>query len=97
MKTNLSSAALTAITVFCTDLEKRAVAQLQYDLETNVPRGILTPQEAADGSHAIRCAIASAIGSFVHYDIYGALEIAADIAEDVNAHPEAAQIRAMVA
>lgn len=86
-----------AITTFCADLQKRALDQLQYDLESNLPSGRISAQEAADGSHAIRRAIASAVGSFVHYDILGALEIAADIAEDVNAHPEAAQIRAMCA
>lgn len=89
--------ALQNIATFCADLQKRATAQLQYDLESNLPSGRISAQEAADGSHAIRRAIASAIGSFVHYDIIGALDIAADIAEDVNAHPEAAQIRAMVA
>lgn len=97
MQTNLPASALAAITAFCADLQKRAISQLQYDLESNVQFGVLTAAEAAEGSHALRLAIVSAVGSFVHYDIYGALEIAADIAEDVNAHPEAAQIRQMVA
>jgi hypothetical protein len=54
------------------------------------------PRLRAPGAGALRLAIVSAVGCFVHYDIHGALEIAADIADDVNAHPEAAQIRAMV-
>jgi hypothetical protein len=96
MQTNLPATALAIISAFCADLQKRAIAQLDYDLKSNVPFGILSPAEAAEGSHALRLAIVSAVGSFVHYDIHGALEIAADIADDVNAHPEAAQIRAMV-
>jgi len=88
------NAATDAITAFCCDLQRRATNQLLYDLTTNVPCGILD-HEQATGPHAIRAAIAGAVGSLVKWDITEALEIAADIAEDVNAHSEAAQIRAI--
>lgn len=88
------NAANDAITAFCCDLQRRATNQLLYDLTTNVPCGILNWDEA-NAQHAIRSAIAGAVGSLVKYDVSEALEIAADIAEDVNAHSEAAQIRTM--
>jgi hypothetical protein len=89
------ASALDLISAFCADLEKRAISQLRYDLESNVQFGILTPEEALQGSHALKIGIVGAISSLVSFDICAALEFAADIAENVNAHREAAQIRAM--
>ncbi len=83
------------ITKFCASLQRRAMQQALYDLTTNVPCGILTRAQA-NGEHALKCAIAGAVGEFVQWGISEALEVAADIAEDVNAHSEAAQIRAMI-
>jgi hypothetical protein len=82
------------IATFCADLQKRACQQAAYNLLRNVPLGILTRDETK--GHAIRSAIAGAVGALVEWSIDGALEIAGDIAEEVNAHAEAKQIRAMI-
>ncbi len=79
---------------FCAMLEARILSQVVYNAVYNVPLGIVS---AADCTvqKAIRQALPGACGEFVQWDITDALELAADIAEDVNAHGEAAKIRAL--
>lgn len=73
---------------FCANLTKNAIGQAVYNELTNKPCGI----EYGD---PLKMGIVSAIGNLVQWDLIAALEIAADIAQDVNAHSEAAAIRAM--
>lgn len=82
------NAANERIAEFCADVMKRATRQAIYNELTNEPCGI----RAGD---PLRMGIVGAIGALAKWDIGEALEIAADIAEDVNAHSEAAAIRKM--
>ena len=59
-----------------------------YNELTNRPCGI-------EHQNALRMGIVHAIGAYLKWDVIDALEIAADIAEDVNAHAEAKAIREM--
>jgi hypothetical protein len=62
--------------------------QAIYNELTNKPCGI-------EHRDALRMGIVTAIGALVKWDVIDALELAADIAEDVNAHGEARAIREM--
>lgn len=73
---------------FCTNLQKSVSRQAVYNELTNRPCGI-------EHRNALRMGLVSAIGNLVQWDVIEALELAADIAEDVNAHSEAAKIREM--
>jgi hypothetical protein len=73
---------------FCASLQRNVTRQAVYNELTNKPCGI-------EHRDALRMGIVSAIGALVKWDVIDALELAADIAEDVNAHSEAAAIRAM--
>lgn len=73
---------------FCAALQKSATRQAIYNHLTNKPCGI-------EHGEALKMGLVSAIGTLVQWDVIEALEIAADIAEDVNAHGEAAKIRGM--
>jgi hypothetical protein len=77
-----------ALTAFCSNLQKSVMRQSIYNELTNRPCGV----EYRD---ALRMGLVSAIGSLLQWDVIEALELAADIAEDVNAHGEAAKIREM--
>lgn len=75
---------------FCASLQKSVMRQAIYNELTNRPCGI-------EHRSALRMGLVSAIGNLVQWDVIEALELAADIAEDVNAHSECAAIRAMAA
>jgi hypothetical protein len=74
-------------------IREKCETQFKYNCETNVPKGIVAIDDTAD--NAIRLGLVSALGKHLDWSIPDALTLAADIAEDVNAHDEAAQIRAM--
>lgn len=81
---------------FCADLQSKICSQLMYDLMQNVPTGIIQRGGAAyHAKHAIERGLVSFIGAFVQWDLVDALNLGADIAEDVNAHGEAKLIREM--
>lgn len=85
------------VAVFCANVQRKITSQLLYDLMQNVPAGICQRGDPSyHANRAIKTGLAGAIGSFVKWDVNEALEIAADIAEDVNAHSEAKTIRAMI-
>ncbi len=73
---------------FCASLTKNVTRQSIYNELTNRPCGI-------EHRNALRMGLVSAIGALVQWDIIEALELCGDIAEDVNAHAEAAKIRDM--
>ena len=73
---------------FCAQLQKSVMRQAIYNELTNKPCGI-------EHRNALRMGLVSAIGNLLKWDVIDALELAADIAEDVNAHSEAAAIRNM--
>lgn len=75
-------------------LATKAYNQLSHDIYTNVPTGIMSRDEVS--GHALKSAIASALGELNHWDIYATLEMCAEILEDVNAHPEAKMLRDLV-
>ena len=73
---------------FCASLQKHVIQQSTYNELTNKPCGI-------EHRDALRMGLVSAIGALIKWDVIDALELAADIAEDVNAHGEAKLIRDM--
>ncbi len=73
---------------FCASLQKSVSRQAIYNELTNKPCGI-------EHRNALRMGLVSAIGALVQWDVIEALELCGDIAEDVNAHGEAKQIREM--
>ena len=73
---------------FCAQLQKSVIRQAIYNELTNKPCGI-------EHRDALRMGLVSAIGALIKWDVIDALELAADIAEDVNAHGEAKLIRDM--
>ena len=80
---------------FAAGVTDRAAGQALYDLTTNIPTGIIGINDWTP-KHAVNRGIVGAIGRHVDWDIVEALELCADILEDVNAHTESAQIRAMI-
>ncbi len=77
-----------ALADFCASLQKHVIQQATYNELTNKPCGI-------EHRDALRMGLVSAIGALIKWDVSEALELCADIAQDVNAHDEARQIRAM--
>ncbi len=75
-------------------IREKCEAQFTYNCETNIPKGIVAIDDTAD--NAIQTGLVSALGAFFNWHIPDALTLAANLAEDVNAHGEAAQIRGMV-
>ncbi len=73
---------------FVAALTKSVTRQAIYNELTNKPCGI-------EHRNALRMGLVSAIGALVKWDVIEALELCGDIAEDVNAHGEAKQIRDM--
>ncbi len=73
---------------FLADVQKRVMAQGIYNELTNKPCGI-------EGGNALHMGLVGAIGGLLKWSVTDALEFAADIAEDVNAHDEAKAIREM--
>ena len=64
-----------------------AEKQFQYNLNSNVPSGILTLEESAQ--HAINQGIVSAINKMFGFDCDQAIKISVDILEGTNCHREA--------
>ena len=81
---------------FLATVRERIYSQHEYDCTKNVESGIMTAAEAATGDNAIKSGLVSAIGGLVEWSVDGAIEIAADILEDVNAHTEATELRAKI-
>lgn len=75
-------------------LSEKCFNQLTYDVYTNVPTGVMNRDDVS--GHALKSGIASACGVLVQWDINEALELCANILEDVNAHPEAKMLRDLV-
>lgn len=73
---------------------EKAMSQLRYDIEQNIPKGYLGVEGIRD--HALKSAIASSIGTYLEWSIDPALQMCVDILEDVNAHKEAAKVNAMI-
>ena len=76
-------------------ITSRAVGQAIYDHTTNIPTGILSASLPVP-PHALHSGIVAALGEFVAWDINAALKLCRDLLEDVNAHPESAQVQAMI-
>lgn len=75
-------------------ITEKIISQLSYNIMNNVPLGIVSEKECVN--HAIKTGLVSAIGNHVQWDIVEALELCADILEDVNAHKEAGFVRKMI-
>lgn len=73
----------------------KCIRQAVYDNYTNVPEGIINASDYAPSESVMR-GLPGAIGTFLEWDVTAALELCADILEDVNAHDEAAKVRAMM-
>lgn len=73
-------------------MEDRAVAQYNYSIKENIPRGILKPEEVGD--NAVRTGIVAALTQKHEWDISLLQELCADILEDANDHETAAELRA---
>lgn len=84
-----------AIAEFIGEVTAKCFSQSHHDLLVNVPTGTTSHWEAT-GEAAIRRAIPGICGAFVKWDINAAIELAADILDDVNAHGEAQKVRAML-
>jgi hypothetical protein len=69
------------------NIRQKAENQFKYNLETNVPRNILTIDQTAQ--HAINQGFTSAFNTVNGWDCDAAIRIAFDILEDCNAHTEA--------
>jgi hypothetical protein len=93
MKTNeqIKMEAADKLSTLMLSIADSVKSQLLYNITENIPRGIIKADEASD--HAINSGLVSALGKHLQWDVYGAMELAADILEDVNAHSEAAKIR----
>lgn len=74
---------------------EKALGRLKYNLEENLPKGIMTLEQIKGDS--VKSGLVSSIGTFIKWDIYQAMELCADILEDVNAHKEAQVLRVMLA
>jgi hypothetical protein len=76
-------------------IRDKAMSQFEYNVNTNLPLEILTVDQLA--THAVNCGLVSAISARHHFGIEPTIELAADLLEDVNAHSEAALLRATLA
>ena len=74
-----------------TNIRDKAMAQFDYSVRENVPRGILPVEQIA--GHAINHGVVSAMSQRNQWGIEPTIEFAADCLEDVNAHTEAAMLR----
>jgi len=72
----------------------RICEQLAYNLDKNIPLGIVEEDDAV--SHAVRNGLVSALGRHLQWDVNEALSLCADILEDVNAHKESEIVRKMI-
>ena len=71
-----------------------ATHQATYHLLTNLPCNVIEPWEDIPAD-SLRTGIVNALGKYVGWGIGEALELCADILEDVNAHKVAATLREM--
>lgn len=74
-------------------LVRRCSHQLHQELLVNVPTGI-SPRRF-DPDVVLRRALPGVVGEFLKWDTTDAIDFAADVAEDVNAHDVAGKIREM--
>jgi len=79
---------------FASTLNTRTVAQATYDMLTNVPCGVLHAADATPET-ALRAALVLTIGQYLQWNITDAVNLCADILDDVNAHDLAKQVRAL--
>jgi hypothetical protein len=74
-------------------ITQKTATQAAYDIFQNIPCGVLSASEPPRSSlRAIPCAV----GEWLNWDINSALNLCADILDDVNAHAESAILRAMI-
>jgi hypothetical protein len=73
----------------------RVASQATHDQLHNLPVGILNHTDDVV-SHAVNSGTVGALGAFLEWDIGKTLKFCADLLDDVNAHGEAEQVRAMV-
>lgn len=71
-------------------IAERANSQFTYNLNTNIPAGILEPSEIV--KNAVERGIISAVSSRNEFCIEPTLQFAGELLEDVNAHREAAEL-----
>lgn len=77
------NAALGAMLV---SLSQKATAQFQYNLETNLPRGIVKREDAVE--NALEHGVSAAVSTHTHWDCEAAVRYAGAILEDSNCHTE---------
>lgn len=75
-------------------IRDRALAQFQYNIERNIPAGILKVEEVAE--NAINHGIVSAVSKMNDFSIEPQIKLCAELLEDVNAHSEAAELYAKI-
>ena len=87
------------IMALTTDLTSSIVqkvsSQALYHHLTNIPCGVIE-QKDHKIYDVVQSGLVAAIGQYLGWDINKALELCANILEDVNAHDEAAAVRAML-
>lgn len=88
-------AVMDACATLTANITKRVATQVIYDEMVNRPTSITVLPRADQVKRIVVIGLVAAIGELVGWDIGDALELCADIAEDVHAHGEAEQIRAM--
>lgn len=69
-----------------TSIRQKAVAQFEYSIKENIPRGILKIEECAN--HAINHGIVAAMSARNQWDVDATVKLAIDILEDSNCHAE---------
>lgn len=79
-------------------LTKQVIAkvkdQADYNLTTNVPRGIVAKEDAVE--HSINHGVAGGIAAYCRWDALRAAEIAAALLAEVNMHEAAEAVRKIV-
>lgn len=84
-------AAEAEISAFLASVSEKIHGNLVHNLLANKPHGIRIEGSAAE--NAIKSGTISALSALIKWDIGAAEELAGDMLEDVNAHPEAALVR----
>lgn len=91
MKSNHPADFKAALDALLRRIEENATRQFIYNEKTNVPRGIMPPQDSIP--FAIRSGVASAVNSAAEWDCQNAIDYAHDILEDANCHEHARALR----
>lgn len=86
--------ALRALDLFLESQRVKIRDQILHLYLVNIPAGIIE-RSTTTGADSIGRALPGICGAFLRWDVGAAIELAADILEDVNAHDEARQVRAM--